>query len=769
MKHILLFHFFTATFLSLAQNIPIGQWRVHSPYNSSITIAVSPNQIYSSSGTGVFYIDKEDNSINPLSKITGLNDINASRVKTDPITGITVIAYSDGNVDLLKKGSVTNVSDILASPILTSKNPNDIHFFNGYAYMCYPFGISVLDPVKNQIKESYLNLAPNGALNTIYSCTTSSDGDSIYAATQNGVLGAVISQSVNLMDYTNWHNFTTAAQGLKDTARFVAVEHYNSHMYALSTNKLYIYNGSIWDTLSLPTKLNGQGKNIDSSNSLLVISAGTLILTYNGSSFSIISNDQYANVVDAVYDNQGILWIADSLNGLYSKQGNAGIAPHVPNGPYTQSSFRLYQENGTVIGLPGGYTTTFAYLHTGTLGGYYSFYDGTWTNYNISNGFPYCYDIVAADYNPIDGNFYFASYGEGIVTRKPTGSFIIYNRGTTPPAPFNNAAACDPSCCTCTFISDLGHDSKGNEWVINGYTDPGKPCLYKHTPAGIWDSVSSFGNGNFQYPILLLIDDNDYKWISFRAGGTTAPLVVYDKSATTTAFLNAGTGLGNLPSLNIYSMAKDKNGAIWVGTDDGIAIFENPSQLFNGGSRDATIPIYNQFPLMFQQQVNAIEVDGGNRKWVGTPKGAWLFSADGTQALLNFTTNNSPLSSNNILDIAINSVTGEVFFATDEGLISYRGSATEADSSYSNVKVFPNPVPHSYDGTIGISGLAKNADVKITDIYGNLVYETHAEGGTAVWNGRNYKGKAADSGVYLIFSALDDGSVSLVSKFAVIE
>ena len=769
MKHILLFHFFTASFLSIAQNIPIGQWRIHSPYNSSITLAVSANQVYSSSGPGIFYLDKEDNSINPLSKITGLNDINASRIKTDTNTGTTLIAYSDGNVDVLKNGAVANVSDILTSQILSSKTPNDIHFYKGYAYLCYPFGISVLDPVKNQIKESYLNLSPKSTLNPIFSCATSSGSavDSIYAATRNGILGAVISSSVNLLDYASWHAFT-AAEGTADTAVFVSVESYNGHMYALSRNKLYVYNGSSWDTLSLPIKLNRQGKNLENSHGQLVITSQSQIIAYNGSSFSIISPlPSYANFVDAAYDKQGTLWIADSINGLLSKQGNGYVIPYVPNGPFTPSSFRLSEYNGTVIGVPGGYQSDYAYLHVGTIGGYYSFYDGTWSNYNIyTPGFPWCTDIVSADYNPVDGNLYFASYSEGLVIKKPDGSFTLSNSSSTPSAPFIDL--CPPSCCYCTFIIDIDHDSQGNEWGIVGLTSFNTPCLYSRTPGGVWSNAVTFGTAASQYPVILLIDDNDYKWISFRVG-TGAPLIVYDKASKWIS-LQAGVGLGNLPSSNIYSMAKDKNGAIWVGTDNGIAIFENPSLFFNGGSKDAIIPIYNQFPLMFQQQVNTIKVDGGNRKWVGTSQGgAWLFSADGTQALLNFTASNSPLLSNNILDIAVNSVTGEVFFATDQGLISYRGTATEADSSYSKVKVFPNPVPHSYDGTIGISGLTENADVKITDIYGNLVYETHAAGGTAVWNGRNYKGKAADTGVYLIFSSLDDGSVAMVSKFAVVE
>ena len=765
MKHILLFHFFTTAFLTFAQNIPIGQWRVHSPYNSSISIAVSQNQVYSSSGIGVFYINKEDNSINTLSKITGLSDINVSQVKTDPTSNITVLAYANGNIDILKNGSVNNESDILNSSILGSKTPSDIHFFNGYAYMCYPFGISVLNPVKNEIKESYINLAPNNTVNPVFSCaTTSHTGsipDSIYAATQNGLIGAVISSTVNLMDFANWYAFDST-NGLRDTAKFVAVQNYNGHMYALSKNKLYVYTGSVWDTLSLPVKLKGRGRNLESSNGLLVIAAGNKIITFNGSAFTTLIDPSIYNTVDAVYDNQGVLWMADSSNGLLSKVGNYGITWNVPSGPFTASIFKLSEHNGTVIGVPGGYDINEAYgSPNGIPGGYYSFYNGVWTNFDIGNGFPgNVYHIVQSDYNPVSNNLYLASLSQGMIEVSPTGKYVQYNSTNSP-----LIDVCNPI-SVCDFVIDVAHDSKGNEWVLNEFSS--KAFILQAD--GKWDSTSLFGSAS-QYPVLLLIDDNDNAWISFRVGGG-APLMIYNSNRKLSVTLQSGKGLGNLPDLNIYSMAEDQNGAVWIGTDNGIVIYEDPSQFFNSNKAyivDATVPIYNGYPLMFQQQVNAIAVDGGNRKWVATPNGAWLFNEDGTQPLLNFTISNSPLLSNNVLDITVNSVTGEVFFATDQGLISYRGTATEATNTYSKVKVFPNPVPHSYDGTIGISGLAENADVKITDIYGNLVYETHASGGTAVWNGRNYNGRAADSGVYLIFSSLDDGSVSLVSKFAVIE
>ena len=138
--------------------------------------------------------------------------------------------------------------------------------------------------------------------------------------------------------------------------------------------------------------------------------------------------------------------------------------------------------------------------------------------------------------------------------------------------------------------------------------------------------------------------------------------------------------------------------------------------------------------------VVSVAIDGANQKWFGTESGgAYLFSADGTKQIYHFDITNSPLLSNDVLSIKINQQTGEVFFGTDQGIVSFKGVATEGNSGC-NIFIYPNPVRASYTGIIGIKGLMSNMIVKITDITGTLVYETTAQGGQATWNGTNFKG-----------------------------
>jgi hypothetical protein len=185
---------------------------------------------------------------------------------------------------------------------------------------------------------------------------------------------------------------------------------------------------------------------------------------------------------------------------------------------------------------------------------------------------------------------------------------------------------------------------------------------------------------------------------------------------------------------------------------------------------NAIVPRFENGFLLRGENITSIKVDGGNRKWFGTTtSGLWLFEDSGEALVHHFNIANSPLPSNFIHDIEIDERTGEVFIATDKGLISYRGTATRATKAHQKVKIFPNPVRANFTGQLGISGLSENADVKITNISGKLVRQLYAEGGTAVWDINDERGNRVSSGVYLVLSASADGEETFVGKIAVIE
>src|SRR6186713_1705643 len=254
---------------------------------------------------------------------------------------------------------------------------------------------------------------------------------------------------------------------------------------------------------------------------------------------------------------------------------------------------------------------------------------------------------------------------------------------------------------------------------------------------------------------------------SFRRKEMVCSFLMIIKRSTMLLMIN-----GNLPANNVLSIAKDKSGFIWIGTNDGIAVVQCPQNVFSSQGCDAVWPVvteggFNQY-LFKGEEVRSIAVDGADRKWVATKNGAWLISPEGDKVIFRFTETNSPLLSNDVKRIAIDGKTGEIFFATANGICSFRSTATEGGETNSSVLVFPNPVPPGYGGTIAIRGLVQNARVKITDISGRLVFETRAQGGQAVWSGKDYTGHRPQSGIYLIFATDDNGAEKLATKIAFI-
>jgi len=314
----------------------------------------------------------------------------------------------------------------------------------------------------------------------------------------------------------------------------------------------------------------------------------------------------------------------------------------------------------------------------------------------------------------------------------------------------------------------MGFDSKGSLWVTN--TGVAKP-ISELQADGNWKSYEVPGIANKFIGKIVITDNND-KWIQVKREG----LYVFDSDANQSKkqdvvarFVNS-EGEFFTEMNDVYTLVEDLEGEIWVGTSNGVAVFSNPRSIWTEDVMYATRPsldLGDQYfhPLLEKEAVSAIAIDGANRKWFGTKgSGVYLISANGEKELKHFTSQNSPLPNDVITDIAINHQTGEVFFGTGAGLISYMGDATVGLTEYSNVYVYPNPVRETYDGPIVISGLIENTDVRITDISGDLVYQTKSLGGQAIWDGLNQNKHRCKTGVYLVFMTDETGEKTKITK-----
>ncbi|MDP6909719.1 MAG: two-component regulator propeller domain-containing protein, partial [Flavobacteriales bacterium] len=287
----------------------------------------------------------------------------------------------------------------------------------------------------------------------------------------------------------------------------------------------------------------------------------------------------------------------------------------------------------------------------------------------------------------------------------------------------------------------------GTLWVSgSGSTD----LLFSKSQSGEWDSYHIEGLGNITLSDIA-IDDIGQKWVIAPRG---VGLVVYNDNGTLgntnddqSIKLTQNLNNGNLASNNIYSIVADFDGEIWVGTDNGISVFYSPESVFSGGNFDSQQILVEQDGyvqhLLENEGVTAIAIDGANRKWIGTAgAGVFLMSDDGTEQILHFTKDNSPLFSDQITSLGIDHLSGEVFIGTSKGIVSYRGTATWGTPEIipDNIYAYPNPVEPDYDGPIAIKGLVRDADVKITDAAGNVVFATIADGGQAIWDGNSFNG-----------------------------
>ncbi|MBA4850990.1 two-component regulator propeller domain-containing protein [Emticicia sp. BO119] len=261
-----------------------------------------------------------------------------------------------------------------------------------------------------------------------------------------------------------------------------------------------------------------------------------------------------------------------------------------------------------------------------------------------------------------------------------------------------------------------------------------------------------------------VIDEYGFRWQIVSNG-----VRVTDDATRQTRLYTIGKNTGNLPSTIVNAIAIDKEGTIWIGTNDGIAAVIPARDIFIRAV-DAYTPFNNQGRrILLQETVKKIVIDGGNRKWIGTNNGLNLFVPAVDELIQNFTETNSPLPTNEITDLSIDTASGELFVLTPKGLLSYQSDASEPKEDFSGVKIFPNPIRPGYQGVMTISGLRDNSAIKITDAAGRLIYETKSNGGTASWNLNDSTESRTISGIYMVFCIAQDGSESLVGKVAVVK
>ncbi len=749
-----------------AQDKPIGYWDSFLPYNSSLGIATDGTTIYSICRQGFFSFNPTTNVTETYSKVNGMSDIGMACVGYDGTTGITVLVYNDCNIDLFKNNTFYNIPDLKLKSIPGTKAVYSVYTENGIAYLSSSIGVVVIDLTSHNILQTYQFLI-GGSVSPVKDFT--GGNDSFYAVTGGGLYVAN-KDNPELQNFAVWRL-------VDKTHSFNNVTNAGNAIFLSNANKVYklvddtIATVFTANPLSVIRHADGHGDTLFVSEYIAGIFRSEMMMLNPATNTVYDSFACPGSIVGATKLLNGQIWIADLWGGIEGKLLDTGayqVFHAVPPGPADEFSFDIYANKGDVWIAHGGFDDK--YGADFNLDGFSHFNSGTWVDYSRGNApaMDTVHDICTIVKDESTGIVYCGSFLDGLVIAKPNAVLQVLKQNSV----FDSSTSYFSQGQKQIIGSAI--DKNGNLW-LSSYSS--RDLLYARTPYpdSTWYKfyVPGIGNGG-----PMTIDQNGQIWVSCSYG---FGVVVYstnntlqDQSDDTYFKLSAGVGYGNLPSNTVFCIAADKNNNIWIGTDNGIGIVSNCFAPFTGAQPcDAQIPIvqYDQYAgyLFAGNSVRSIAVDGANRKWVGTDDGVWLLSPDASQIIYRFTIDNSPLPSNHIEKITVDPATGEVYIGTDQGLVSYRSTATDGNSSTSNVLVFPDPVPSGYTGTIAIKGLPADADVRITDISGQLVFRTKALGGQAVWNGTDYKGHRPQSGVYLVFASSSDGSQVYTGKMVFLE
>ncbi len=741
-----------------------GGWKDYLSFSDVTKIAVSPGKVYCATGGGLMYYDLQDNSISKFSLNSGLSDFGIKTIAWSDEYKVLIVAYDNCNIDLIYNNRIVNIPDIRRKQI-AGKNINKISVNGSEAYLSCSFGIVVLNLEKQEIKDTYI-IGSGGTYMNVND--TEAHNGFLYAATDNGVFRAELN-GANLLDYESWSQIQNIPRSNEKFNHLIThagriIANYTPEEWY--SDEMYVLNGDTWELYLRQIKFAFDMQK--TGNYLLIASRDALFLVDENDEAEIINRYNFSNQQSgsinphsAAIAGNGTIWVADPAYSLVKISGNNTETVTLP-GPIDNKIFSVNQTGSALWVLPGNRTGW-------ERARFQKYEDNRWIHFKTENNpeFEGQYNLTSVTVNPANpAHFYVSSWGSGLYEYRDDKFVERYSNSNSPLETALPSRPDEPY----VRVGGTAFDSEGNLWITNSTVAKN---LLKLSASGKWETFALPEIATNYNVGEIIVTQHDDKWIVLPKGHD---VYVVNKNATkkrwlqVTAYFNNGVYEEFKRMNDVYSIAEDRKGAVWVGTSAGVAVFNSPQRIWDSETFYATRPSLDLkdglfHPLLETETVTAIAVDGANRKWLGTSNsGAYLVSEDGNNEVINFNTDNSPLLSNNITGITINDKTGEVFFGTDAGLVSYQGDAIIGNETFAGVYVYPNPVRETWNGPVTITGLVEDTDIKITDISGNLVYHGTSLGGQAEWNGKNLNGNRVKTGVYMVFCTGKNGEETHVEK-----
>lgn len=757
---IILFLLFVNHFLFSQDNL---LWKGYYSYNEIIDLANGKDKIYAATENSIFFKNILLGDVNQINSITGFKPESLTTIYHSDAFDKTLAGNTNGLLLVVNKdGSVVQKVDIIEEvPVApTKKKINHFYEHEGKIYIATNYGISVFNLQNLEFIVTYF-IGPAGEEVEVLQ-TTVLNGE-IYAVTRNNGIRKASLSNPFLYDFSQWQTF--------DAGNWFGVVSFNNELIAQNTsNTLYRYNGTsfvqILNTQQSAVKLKASANyiTVTTPNNVFVLDKNYLTIAQINGVPNVATTFSAATVVDdKVYigtSTKGVF--VASLSNLFSFENIS------PNGPEKNYIFRITKAPNKLWAVYGRYLLN---------------YDPVFENdgisfYNSNSGWgliPYesvlgakCFTGVA--YNPNNSNeVYFSSYNNGLLKLDAGGNFLLYDHTNTG----SNGLEQIPANSTTNIFNfpirtnSPVYDQEGNLWLTSAYVTKGLKVLRSNGQWQSYELASILDQAIVNRFAPIKIDKNGTKWLPTRNDGI---LGFNDKLNNRAIVIDDADGL---PSTIVQCVEIDTKNQLWIGTSQGLRIVSNVDRFLSENELPTTSIIIQEGDLaqelFYQQTILDIKVDGANRKWVSIADGGiFLVSPNGQQTIYRFTKSNSPLPSDNVNDIEIDEVTGEVYFATDKGLVSFLGTATKASNDLNDVYIYPNPVRPEYFGTVKIAGLTDKANIKVTDIEGNLVFETTSEGGTIEWDTTAFGKYKVATGVYMVFVASQDGSESTVKKLLLV-
>lgn len=750
-QSVYIFVFFLSHVLFAQSNNQL--WKGYFSYNEIVDVSAGSGIVLAATQNTVFSQTTASSESTIHNSITGFKPESITAIHYSETTRKIFAGNANGLLLVIQPdGSVTTKVDIINEvPVAPNKKKiNDLYEHNGRLYLATDYGISVVDATTLEFISTYF-IGTSGEETAVLQTTVL--GNEIYAVTRDfGIRKATVSNP-NLFDFNQWQTFTTGS--------WTGIVTFNNQLVAMNTDaKTYKFNGILPQVILNQTQA---GLKLKTNGSELIITTLNHVFVLN-QTFSqranITSIPDFSVTFTAANVVGNKIYVGTQKDGLFSTDlTNPTIFENLsPNGPLQNYIFRVKKAPNLLWTVYGDYTFDYNPFPLDELG---------ISNYDQNIGWktiPYsdlleakCLSDIAI--NPLNPtNVFFSSYFSGVLELTGETPFLHdpSNSGPSGLEPFTPQ--------TWVLNNSPAFDKNGNLWVTNRGTDKALKVLRTSNQWQSYDIGDYITNGRFA---PMAIDKNQTKWLPTRDDGVIA---FNDTQNNKTLVINTDSGL---PSTNVLCVAIDQRNQLWIGTAAGLRVLSSVNQFLQREELNVSSIIIQEGDLaqelFYQQLIVDIAVDGANRKWVAIENGGvFLVSADGQQTIHRFDATNSPLPSNTVNDIEIDGVSGEVFFATDKGMVSFLGTSTQPSDNLADVYVYPNPVRPGFLGTVKISGLTDKATVKITDIEGNLVHETTTAGGTIEWDTTAFGKYKVASGVYMIFVSSEDGLQTTVKKVMII-